>query len=361
MKLSKNKVTIMFYLPNLNGGGAEHVAVNFIRELDPEKFNIVLVLVKNIGVYKSLIPEYVTVYDLDINKVILSLFDLRKLIKVLRPDIVYSTLFRTHYILYIALLGLNFRPSIVMRSPNSPKLVIKNKQINWIQKKLLDYSYKRADIVIAQTPEMRLEIIKFHHVNADKIEILLNPIDTKLIDDKIKNIDNPFDEQYINIVAAGRLGIQKGFDILLQAFSKVIVHNSTYRLYILGEDNGDETKLKLLCKELNIQEYVQFLGFQDNPYQYFFFSDLYVLSSRWEGLPNTVIENLYLKKPIIATRCIPYMDKLIFDKNNGILVEVDNIDELSSAILNYKNINVNCQSINFSKSKIEKLFLEISK
>jgi len=357
----KNKTTIMFYLPNLHGGGAERITVNFIRELDPQKFSIVLVLVKNIGAYKSLIPAHVIIHDLKINKTIFSLLHIRKLIKTLEPDIVFSTLFRTHYILYMALLGLTYKPLIVMRSPNSPSLVIKNKQINFIQKKLLDYSYDRADLIIAQTPEMKSEIVRFHNVDKSKIEILINPIDTNLIDSKIKNINNPFDPQYINVVAAGRLGVQKGFDILLESFKKVVLNNSKYRLYILGEDNGEENTLKLLSKELNVEENVTFLGFQKNPYKYFFFSDLYVLSSRWEGLPNTVMENLYLKKPIIATRCIPFMDKLIIDKKNGLLVHVEDIDELSAAILNFKVIDVNYKSITFNKSKIEKIFLKMIK
>jgi glycosyltransferase involved in cell wall biosynthesis len=355
----ENKITILFFLPNLSGGGAERVAVNFIRQLDINTFNIVLVLVSRQGVYESLIPDYVDVYDLQVKKTIFSLFKIRKIIQELRPDIVFSTLFRTHYILYLALVGMKFKPLIVLRSPNSPKLVIKNKQISLIQRYLLNRSYSSADLIIAQTPEMKEELIKFHNVEKDKIIVFLNPIDKELIDKSILNVKSPFNKYNINIVAAGRLNIQKGFDILLKAFKEVVLLNKQFVLHIIGADGGEKDNLIALAKRLKIDKNVIFLDFQENPYRYFFYSDLYVLSSRWEGMPNTVLENLYLKKPIIATACIPFMNTLIEDKKNGFIIDIEDEKSLSKAIINYKNINTDYKTIDFDNGNIGYIFTNL--
>ncbi len=351
------KTKIMFVLPTLNGGGAERVAVNILRQLDLKKFKVTLVLVEKTGILLELIPSNIEIIDLGAKKTMFSILKLRKIISRVKPDIIFSTLIRTHIAVELALTGIKKRPKIIYRSPNSPKLLLENNQLSVLMRKLLERAYRNADLILAQTPEMKDEIEKFHGIEANKITVFLNPIDSKLIDEKIQNIQNPFDRNYINVVAAGRLIHQKGFDILIQSFQKVIERNNKFRLYIIGEDVvGEKKKLISLAKSIGLEKYIIFLGFQTNPYKYFYYSDLYVLSSRWEGLPNTVLENLYLKKPIVATKCISFMDTLIADGQNGILVDVGDQEALAQAILNYEKIDTEYKSINFDTSNIEDIF-----
>jgi glycosyltransferase involved in cell wall biosynthesis len=325
-------------MPNLDGGGAERVIVNIIKQLDKDFYEIYLVLVKARGDYIDLIPKHVKIIDLKSKRILYSIFKLRKVIKEINPKILFSSLFDTNILLFLASLGVSKNKNLIMRSPNSPKLVIENNSLSRFKRILLKLAYKKANLIIAQTPEMKEEINKYHNINNDNIEVFLNPLDLEEIDSKIKNITNPFNPNFINIVAVGRLHKQKGFDILIKSFKIVVDINPNFILHIIGKDKGEEKNLRNLVEKLNLKNNVIFLGFQNNPYKYYFFSDLYVLSSRWEGLPNTVLENLYLGKPIVATRCIPFMDKLIEDKKNGFLVDVEDIDSLSNAILDYKKI-----------------------
>ena len=205
---------------------------------------------------------------------------------------------------------------------------------------LLEKAYRSADKILAQTPQMRDEISNCHTINIDKIESFLNPLDTELIDKKIANSSNPFDNTMINIVAAGRLSTVKGFDTLINAFNLVLKRNSSFFLHIIGRDAGEKKNLEKMIIELSIENRVKFWDFQDNPYRFFYYSNLFVLSSRREGLPNAVLENLYLKKPIVATRCIPFMNELIDDGKSGFLVDVDDYIALSKAILNYKKMDI---------------------
>ena len=333
------KKRIIFFLPTLNGGGAERVSVNIMKQLDREMYDIHLVLVKKVGEYLDLIPEDIKIHTLASSKTMYSIIKLRKLIQKLEADIVYSTLYRSHIALFFSLLGIRNRPSTILRMPNSPKLVIENREISKATIFLLNLALKKATCVIAQTPQMKEEISLYHNINLDRIDVIINPLDTKLIKTSIQNSVSPFDTQYINVVASGRLMHQKGYDILIKAFKEVYDTNLKFRLFIIGGDYSDKKKeYEALVDNLNLESVVNFLGFQKNPYVYYHYCDLFVMASRWEGLPNTILENLYLKKRIVATNCIPFMTKLIDDGVNVFLVEVEKPIGLAKAIISFKSI-----------------------
>jgi len=356
------KIKLLIFLPHLIGGGAERVTVNIIKLLDKEVYDISLVVLSTQNSVYDLSMLDIKIIELHSSKTLFSILKLRQLIKDIDPDILFSTLFRGHIALNIALLFLSLKAKLVLRSPNSPKLTIENKQISFIQRKLLESSYNRADCVIAQTPEMKEEIIFYHGITEKKVKFFMNPLDTEMIDEKIEKAKNPFEIDCINIVAAGRIIKQKGFDVLINSFVKVVKQNQHFKLHIIGQDmNGEMNVLKKMIQDYDLGNNVFFLGYQSNPYQYYLYSDLYVLSSRWEGLPNTVLENLYLNKPVVSTRCIPFMDTLISEGENGFLVEVEDVGALADAILNYKKINMKFSKSNDSKKRVNELFLKIIK
>lgn len=333
------KKKIIFYLPTLNVGGAERVTINILRYLDASKYEIHLVLVSKMGNFLDLVPSYVSIHDLGAGKTINSIFKLRQIIQKLKPDIVYSTLLRTHISLYFSTLMMKKKLKTIMRMPSSPKMMIKNKKFGLLFRYFLEKSLKNASLVIAQTPNMKDEIIEYHKVVEENIVVVINLLDTDLIEKSIINIENPFDPNYINVIASGSIRPVKGFDVLIRAFLKVYTRNKRFRLFILGNDNNNTLKeYKKIRKELGLDEVISFLGYQKNPYKYYYYSDLFVLSSRYEGLPNVVLENLYLEKPVVATRCMPFMNIIIEDKKNGLLVEVEDEEALSEAILNYQKI-----------------------
>ncbi|WP_456323236.1 glycosyltransferase [Hydrogenimonas sp.] len=358
--VNKNKKRIVFILAQLVSGGAEKVTMNIMSLLDKELFDIHLIVMDKNGPSLGLIPEKITLHDLNVSKTIFSVLKLRNKITQLDPDMIFSTLIRTHIALGLSLIGLNHdkKPIIIMRSPNSPKLLLENKQLNFVKRFLLEFAYKQCDYIFAQTPEMKEEIHLHHKIAKDKIKVFLNPVNINDIEKKLMNISSPFEnDNHIHVVASGRLTKQKGFDFLIKSFKNVTEKNKNFKLYIIGEDNGEKINLQNLINFYGLENNIKFLGYQDNPYRFYYYADLFVLSSRWEGLPNTILENLYLRKPIIATKCIPFMTELIQDGVNGILVEVDNIEEMSEAILNYKKLHPSPSKHIHNKENLNNYFL----
>ena len=254
----KGKMKILFFLPNLYMGGAEKVTINMIRLLDKELFDIHLVTLTKDGSLYELVPQHISLHCLNIPKTIFSIFRLRKLLLQLKPDIVFSTLFRTHIALDIALIGFKIRPITILRNPTSPKLILAEKGLSATRLLLLKIAYKHAALILAQTPEMKEEMIEFFSVKEKKTQVFVNPLDILTINDAIENIDNPFDNHRINVVALGRLDKVKAIDTLLRSFQIVVEKNKDFVLNIIGRDLGEKKKLMKMTKDLSLENNVKF-------------------------------------------------------------------------------------------------------
>ena len=103
------------------------------------------------------------------------------------------------------------------------------------------------------------------------------------------------------------------------------------RLIILGEGE-DRPKLEALVRELGLEEDVALPGFVDNPYKYLKRAAVFVLSSRWEGLPTVLIEALALGTPVVATDCPSGPAEILKGGRWGRLVAVGDINGIAKAI-----------------------------
>lgn len=144
------------------------------------------------------------------------------------------------------------------------------------------------------------EILAFRR---DRIEVLYNPVIVP---------DMAFNESKINrsiyaspgskiILAVGRLNRQKGFDLLIEAFSRI----KTDSVLLIVGDGDDDVSLNKQAVTLGVEKRIQFLGYQPDVLSFMKMADCFVLSSRWEGLPNVVIEALYANSPVVSFDC-PY-------------------------------------------------------
>ena len=332
------KKKILFVDQKLGGGGAERILCTVMRSLDQSAFDVHLMLTGKKGTLSYLIPDNVVVHELGKKNTRYAFLSYIKSIKKIRPATVFSSLSRTTVLSILA------RPlcpyyKIIARYPNMPSLENKFRAIKGWRQLIMKLTYNKVDAIISQTEEMAAELHQFYRIDKQNIYTIHNPIDTDYIDECIKNRKNPFNQKYINIVASGRITYQKGFDTLINAFNIALGKERKLRLHILGQ-NIDQyvSKLKELAHKHKIHNKVVFYGFVENPYPFYKFCDLFVLSSRWEGFPNVLLEHLYLRKKVIATNCLPIIRRLIQNGDNGFIVDIDNEDQLAQAILKYEEL-----------------------
>ncbi|MFP4644830.1 MAG: glycosyltransferase, partial [Spirochaetales bacterium] len=132
----------------------------------------------------------------------------------------------------------------------------------------------------------------------------------------------------LELLAVGRLVPQKGFDLLLEALAGT---TRDVKLTIAGE-GPEHPRLEHAASKLPAGKPVRFVGFTDNPWRLMARSDVLVLSSRYEGLPNVVLEAGAVGLPVIAFDCPGGTREIVYDGQNGVLVPCGNTDALTRAI-----------------------------
>lgn len=323
------KKKVLFFLQN-GVGGAERMTINIAKMLNKNDFDIHFIIIgKDKKPIVSFIPDTYDVRWLYIKR--MRQFATCKIIKLLnkeKPDIVFASVMYLNVRLIIAskLIG---GIKIIIRNDNSLML------ISGITKKLVKFTYNLADTIIAQQDEMADEIRALPKMMYSKVVTLYNPIDAKLIEEKLCEAESPYHgDSNVNIVNVANVSERKGQDVLLMAFNSFHKINKNSHLYFIGDaNNTDYLKLLESYIELHgLEGYVHFLGFTNNPYVWMKYADCFVLSSRLEGLPNALIEASYLKVPLVSTMCVPVVSKIVNDGYNGYVVPVDDYEAMSDAM-----------------------------
>ena len=289
---------ITFILPNFSGGGAERVVVNFIIGLHQQKVDVEIIVFNNNGPLVSDIPEGVTIHNLKTDTLRRSIFAIIGKLKSLNSRVIFSTFGYINVALLLFRFFLPKETKIWIREANLPSISLPNNPRPKLMNILYRLLYKKSDRLICTSERMKNEFILDFFIPESIIVTLPNPTDTEMIKSSISTIER-FDKGGVCYIAAGRLTFQKGFDRLLYWFSEL--DSKTATLVILGDGSLRDELIKIR-KLLNLQDRVRFMGFCDNPWQWYKGADVFLLPSRWEGMPNSVLESLACETPVIATK-----------------------------------------------------------
>ncbi len=346
-------------MPGLTFGGAERVIFNLCNELDRNKFEAVLVLFSKDGMPLNLLKEDVRIIDLKIKRIRYAIFSVINLIRKEKPDIVFGgwgevSAFLSPFIPFFR------KTKFIARETNVVSEHVQRKEIRFFYR-----FYNNFNRIIAQSDDMQIDLVENWKIKKEKITKINNPVDVKFIQSKMITDEKLFSDEFKNVVAIGNLTARKGFDNLLNVF--VHLKNEKIKLHILG-DGADKEKLMTQKKELGLDN-VEFLGIQNNPYPYLNQSDLFVLSSRYEGFPNVLLEAGACGTYALANHCPGGIDEIIQEAINGEISDISDEEKFADKIKDLVNLNFDKSSIQksiesrFDKGLIvkqyEKLFLEL--
>lgn len=342
---------ILFVIPSMKCGGAERVATTFAKCLSEHEVKFVNLGSPN-GELNNWIEPYFPIVSLNCNRSISAYFPLKKLIKKENPDFIFST--HIHVAVVLMMMGKSTAKKLIARIPTMPSnRLYKGLRIR-IMESLERKLFRNAHTIIAQTDAMKLEICKMLKVDENKVITIHNPIDTELIDKQISNTSNPFDETATNYVSVGNISPAKGYDTLISAFKKILENDENAQLYILGRTDSEYAQQIVAMSDECPN--IHFEGFRNNPYLYMKYCSAFILPSRMEGLPNVVLEAMYLDKPVAATTCVPIIDELIKDGINGYKVKPDDANSLSLAMQNAAKLTNIHNERHDSSEKIKQIF-----
>lgn len=320
------KKKIVFVNASLTGGGSERVMTTLANYLADKGFEVTMIVVRNRERTYELNSKvnYVQLTYKNNNKFYIlykRIYEIRKVIKQLNADTIIS--FMTDINFFTILSCINLKKRVIISERAHPLLINVNEKKPLhirIFKKIL---YPLADSIVFQTKfAKRCYPSKMQR----KSFIIPNPISP--------NLPNVYEGSRKKvIVAAGRLSEEKNFSMLISAFYEVSKIHKDYKLIIYGRGHmlGE---LKLLRKKLNLEEKVKFPGYVDNLLERIKNASIYVSSSDFEGISNSMLEALAMGIPSICTDCPVGGAAMVIENNkNGVLIPVGDVSALRDAML----------------------------
>ena len=350
----------------LSGGGMERAIVNIANQLADNGYSVDLLLAACKGDLFEELNENINIICLDKEKKfsLIEIFKNKKLgalrndlmvgkmtrclpkalkcikpisryISDFKPALILSTPMTANIAVIKAIEFSDYKPVVILREASTlseEKVHSKSKSFKKIAAHVND-SYSIADRIVCVSVGVKEDLVRNYGIDENKCIVIRNPIDCESLIAKSKLIDgvsDVYDRSIPYIFSMGRLEEQKDFKTLIKAFNlchKRIPHN----LLILGEGTQRD-ELQSLIKELNIQNRVFMPGFVKNPYPYLSSCDLFVLSSRWEGLANVLREAIVFNKKIVATDCPSGTKEILASYSMGKIVDMGDCENMSHSI-----------------------------
>ena len=321
------KPRILFVLSSLGGGGAERVASVLLNAWAEQGEDVGLLTLSTRRDDHYGLHEKVSRTRLDMIYPSSNLLqaiaanwrrvrELRHEIGAYRPDVVVVFIETINVLVLAALIGTGI-PVVV-----SERVDPRHYRIGRLRRigRRLAYPFARA--LVVQTPSVA-NWARWR-VSRQRVHIIPNPIAD------LPDVD-PETARQKTVVAVGRLAPQKGFDLLLKAFAMSGARSKGWHLTILGEGDA-RRELEKLAVELGVDADVNLPGLVEEPWGWLEHAGIFVLSSRFEGFPNALLEAMGMGCAVVSADCPSGPADIITHEHNGLLVPVADVPELARAM-----------------------------
>ena len=312
---------IMFVIVSMNRGGAENVASvlsnEFVR-IGHEVFFVSDKSESEITEYYPLVESVCIEKCFQRKGIVKKILDLRKVIKKYSPDVVLGITPNPSFIAFVASLGT--KTHVISTDHDSFERPYKFSLKEYVLKFIVNKIYKCVTVITDADKKVIGNRVK-------RIEVMPNPLSLEPIKKEIGNRQK-------KILAVGRLDAWhcKGFDLLINAWSKISEKYPDWTIEIAGEGDAGKLYLMNLIKDNNLENSVVLSGFHYDMNRVYQESEIFVLSSRYEGFGMVLIEAMSQGCACIACDYKGRQSEIIEDESQGLCIEPDNVDLLANAI-----------------------------
>ncbi len=338
-----SKKNLLIFMPSVDGWGVEKNFFLIINYLSKNFSNIFLItsdksIKKRINRNINLISPNSNFWQTKsrYSKYFICIIYLIKFLIFNRNTLVFS--FQAN--LYAILISKIFCQKIITRSNSSSE----GWSQNFIKKFIYKIFLKLSDQVIVNSYDFKKELDNKFSINSI---IIFNPLNKSEIQRKSKEKlrFNFYKNNKIKLITVGRLVDQKDQLTLLKAIN--LIKNINIQLLIIGDGEKKKNLINYLNKK-KLSSIVKIISYKMNPYNYIKKSNIFILTSKFEGLPNVLLETQALKKYIISTNCPTGPREILLNGKAGDLIKIGDYKTLSKKILDYSSRN------NKYKNKLKK-------
>jgi glycosyltransferase involved in cell wall biosynthesis len=327
---------IALFMPSFAGGGTERVFLSLARGFSDRGKKVDLIVADSTGELKTQMDERVRVFDLQSKRVSLCLPRLVNYLQKEKPSILLSGLTYANIIAILAKQLSHSATSIVISEHNflSPKI---RQEIGFKEKVVLflaRFYYRHPNGIVAVSAGVKNDLSSYLRVPLSRIQTISNPLDLEKVETRSGDLiqHSWLDQKKAPVIlSAGRLVWQKDFTTLLSAF-EIILAKMDARLIIIGE-GSDRQALEKQIAAANLSAKVSLAGFQQNPYAFMRHSDVFVLSSIYEGFAMVLVEAMACEVPVISTNIPGGPTEILQFGKFGRLVPPRNPEAMAQAII----------------------------
>ena len=356
---------ICVFIQSLANGGAERVTVTLAGYLSANSYRVTVITMADDKNDFHQLPEGVNRVSLGMafqNKGFRKLtanieriLTLRKNIKKLQPDILIGMMTNSSVMAILACIDL--KTKVIVSERNYPA----QKTVSPFWSFLRKLSYRLADGHAAQT-DKTLKWLQTH-TKARNVHVVPNSVNWPIpAQTPILNPSEFFTAENKVILAVGTKLKQKGFDLLLEAFSRIAGSYPQWRLAIVGIDKETNSKdnetLRHIAQNFDITDRVILVGKVGNVGNWYERADIFALSSRYEGFPNVLIEAMASGCACVAFDCDTGPRDIIEHNQNGLLVSPENVGDMADTISLLINDNALRNKLSQNAVSVRKSFSE---
>ncbi|MFO1418851.1 MAG: glycosyltransferase [Methylotetracoccus sp.] len=316
---------LIIVLPNLRVGGTERVMLHVANALSLQA-DVTLALVRPQGELLERLAPGVRVVPLGGS--IAWPFRFLRMVWRERPHAVLGAMVDINIALQALRWLMPKSLRLVIRESSSPSAWL----VYWRYPRITEFLYRithrMADRIVVLTRAMEDEMKSMIGANGPRIDIIPNAVANDRLD---ANAAGPsFAKPYL--IAVGRLVGEKGYDLLIQAFGHIAAQFPSHRLFIVG-DGIERRRLEVLVERLGLSGRIELAGHMDDPLPAVRAAELFILSSRVEGMSNALLEALCVGTPVLAVAERTGADEIITDGENGFLVQRCERDMLAGGLV----------------------------
>lgn len=318
---------ILYVIDHLGGGGAEQQFVHIVKNAGAEKS---VYLTVTGGVRAADLGDTPVSSGYGRRMPLRAVIELKKLIESERPDIVHAFLMYSCFVTALALKLSRHKPVFIAQEFSPPEEILKVVRFASLKRMLLKFTYGAADKVVNVSEGVKERFVSGGYASEDKVRVIHDGLDIGAL--------KALPERYalrtklgllgkcLYVSYVGALAEWKGAGHLIGAFREIV--SPDMRLMIIGSGIHEEVFKDMARGDSRIE----FLGYRKDAVEYIKTSDIFVLPSAFEGLPNTVIEAMVVGTPVIASDIPGVRMELIEDNVNGLLIPLRDKDALKKAI-----------------------------